>query len=391
MTATIDTPIATKRFTRDGGDALEARLAKTCESVAAGVSSIVPSKKLEGIVLGGGYGRGEGGVLKQGNDEKPYNDLEFYVFIRGNTVVNDKRFRSALAALGDELSAQAGLHVEFKILSTEKLRGTPITMFTYDLVVGHRMIKGDESIFSGCEHHRVANKIPLYEATRLLLNRCTGLLFSEKLFLKPALTPNDVDFIWRNTAKAQLALGDVILTIFGQYDWSVLERRARLEKLRADEKLPWLTDVWRHHSEGAEFKLHPRTLPPHGEDLRKKLKEVSTLAQLLWVWLENRRLRKNFESVWDYALDHGNKCPETSTVKNRLLSMRSFGAGALLKSTAGRYPRERLLRSLPLLLWHPNDIDHQLAAPCLRSQLMTDETDWPSLVARYTEIWQQYS
>ena len=47
------------RFTIDGSAALEEHLAATCDRVRAGVQSLVPAKKLEGILLGGGYGRGD--------------------------------------------------------------------------------------------------------------------------------------------------------------------------------------------------------------------------------------------------------------------------------------------------------------------------------------------
>jgi hypothetical protein len=53
-----------KRFTLDGSDALEAHLARICEQVRRSVQSLIPAKTLEAIVLGGGYGRGEGGVFK---------------------------------------------------------------------------------------------------------------------------------------------------------------------------------------------------------------------------------------------------------------------------------------------------------------------------------------
>src|SRR5438445_13084871 len=76
---------AAARFTLDGSDELERHLTQTCQKVLAGIQAIVPSRKLEALLLGGGYGRGEGGVLKTEAGNQPYNDLEFYVFIRGNT------------------------------------------------------------------------------------------------------------------------------------------------------------------------------------------------------------------------------------------------------------------------------------------------------------------
>ena len=39
--------------------------------------------KLAQVVLGGGYGRGEGGVLHTPQGDKPYNDLDIFVFSDG--------------------------------------------------------------------------------------------------------------------------------------------------------------------------------------------------------------------------------------------------------------------------------------------------------------------
>src|SRR5439155_17495371 len=83
--------LPTPRFTLDGGAELENHLARTCQQVLAGVQSIVPAEKLEAILLGGGYGRGEGGVLKTESGDRPYNYLEFYVCLRGNVWLNEQR------------------------------------------------------------------------------------------------------------------------------------------------------------------------------------------------------------------------------------------------------------------------------------------------------------
>ncbi|MSU58573.1 MAG: hypothetical protein EXS35_10405 [Pedosphaera sp.] len=391
MNGSTPTPTTTRRFTLDGSDALEARLAEICERVAAGVRKTVPAGELEAIVLGGGYGRGQGGVLKSETGDAPYNDLEFYVFVRGNTVLNDRRHRAALTALGEVLSPEAGLHVEFKIISAEKLRGDRVTMFSYDLVAGHRVVFGDEKIFTGCEHHLAAEKIPMHEATRLLLNRCTGLLFAEARLRKLALNPDDVDFIGRNVAKAQLAFGDVALVVFGEYHGSVIERRARLEKLAPAGAPVWLADARARHTAGVQFKLYPYRKPPTGSNLRAKHAEVVAFAEKVWLWLENRRLKQNFASVRDYVLDGGNKCPETSATKNWLINMRTFGWRAILRPAFDRYPRERLLCALPLLLWHASEVGAGDPGLRLRAQLNSNETDWPGLVADYTKLWQRYS
>ena len=131
-------------------------------------------------------------------------------------------------------------------------------MFTYDLAAGHRTVFGDEQLFNDCTHHLVPGQIPLHEATRLLFNRCSGLLLARDYLRMDTLTDEAKDFIGRNHAKAQLAFGDALLTAFGQYHWSCTERHQRLEKLSVSEAPPWLAEVRKHHAAGVDFKLHPR-------------------------------------------------------------------------------------------------------------------------------------
>src|SRR5580692_3959935 len=71
-TAGIFTAMKT-RFTIDGSQELEERLERICGQVKRRAADIVPRPKLEAIVLGGGYGRGEGGVLRTEGGDQPYN------------------------------------------------------------------------------------------------------------------------------------------------------------------------------------------------------------------------------------------------------------------------------------------------------------------------------
>ena len=225
----INAPIARvtgnhERFTIDGSIELEDHLVRICEKVLHGVLRVAPAERLEALFLGGGYGRGEGGVLETAAGHKPYNDLEFYVCLRGPDRFNERRYQAPLHDLGEKLSPFAGVDVEFKILSLHKLRHSPPSMFYYDLVVRHHRLWGIESSLAGCDHHRSSERIPLAEATRLLMNRCSGLLFAREQLRRERFTPEEADFVGRNHAKAQLALGDVILTAQGQYHWSCRER-----------------------------------------------------------------------------------------------------------------------------------------------------------------------
>src|SRR5258706_7449690 len=119
------------RFTIDGSDELERRLEGLCGDVAERVRGVIPARKLEGIVLGGGYGRGEGGVLRTQKGDLLYNDMEFYVFLRGSRLWNVRRYQAALNELCERVSGQAGLHVEIKIESLSRFSRAPVSMVTY--------------------------------------------------------------------------------------------------------------------------------------------------------------------------------------------------------------------------------------------------------------------
>lgn len=384
-----------KRFTLDGRGGLERHLARVCKQVLADVLSLIPPSKLEGLVLGGGYGRGEGGVLRTAAGERPYNDLDFYVFVRGNLRWHEWRYREPLSDLAERLSAKAGLHVEFKLDSVARLRRSVASMFSYDMVAAHRLIHGAETLFAGCEHLGDATRIPSSEATRLLFNRCSGLLLAGEILREggatfAALSPVDTpaDFIQRNMAKARLALGDAMLTALGQYHWSCLERGRRLIKLGKTET-PFLDEILKHHAAGIEFKLHPRIEEESPEALAKDLGELSALAQGLWLWLESRRLNFPFASARDYALNNLEKC-SGSGWRNYLLNLKSFGLNGAFGSLAKRYPRERLFNALALLLWHRDNPGEPTVLEELRRLLGTNSSERAGLVQAYAEVWPGY-
>jgi hypothetical protein len=130
-------------------------------------------------------------------------------------------------------------------------------MFSYDLVMGHRWLLGDDRLLARCGHHRDAERIPLVEATRLLMNRCSGLLFAAERLERDEFTAADADFVRRNIAKAELALGDAILVTRREYHWSVRERHRRLASLAAHNAMPWLADVQQRHATGTASSCTP--------------------------------------------------------------------------------------------------------------------------------------
>src|ERR1051326_5497169 len=344
MAEIIAAQISNRRFTIDGSDALEQYLENLCQRLAQRLRGLLPGRSLEAIVLGGGYGRGEGGVLRSAAGDAPYNDIEFYVFLRGNRLWNERRLGGRMISLSQELSEETRLHVEFKIESLRKLQRSAVTMFSYDLVVAHRIIFGPQDFFKNCTNHLNPAAIPLSEATRLLFNRCGGLILVREILEAATndkvsgLSSEQADFVTRNLAKAQLALGDAVLAFLGKYHWSVKERRLRMARLTDPaerrisdlNRIPNLVEIAENHLVGVEFKLQPRLESKPIDKFRAAHTELSRLAADLWLFLENKRLNKQFASPQDYAFDSANKYPKTLSIKNYLLNLRTFGPrGAL--------------------------------------------------------------
>jgi hypothetical protein len=376
-----------QRFTIDGSDVLEMALANFCEEARSGILEIIPRHRLQALLLGGGYGRGEGGVLRTNQGDKPYNDLEFYILISGSDLINNRLYHRRVEVLAHELTSKAGIEVEFKLLTLRKLKRSPVTMFYYDLISGHRLIEGDEGWLASCEHHRAAHRIPLHEATRLLFNRCSGLLFSQAKLRQPEFSEEDADFIGRNLAKARLALGDVILAMRREYHWSCRERHKRLRKIEAEGALQSFHPVVPLHAQGVEFKLHPVRSIRSIREFHAELDLLKELSGRLWLLLEETRLAKSFNDLVEYSTDSAAKCPETNSLKNRVINARRFGAAAVIDKT---YPRERLLRALPLLLWDPAG-SCAVHRPFLQQLLRTSTSSYSDLVKSYQALWRIYN
>lgn len=375
------------RFTHDGGIQLEQHLAVTCEKIAAGLRGLIPGRKLEAVLLGGGYGRGEGGVLQTPAGARPYNDLEFYVCLRGNRHWNERRFGRALHVLGEILTPQAGVDVEFKITSLREFRRSSVSMFSYDLMMGHRWLIGDERLLAGCTHHCDAQRIPFIEATRLLMNRCSGLLFAAGRLEQADFSTADADFVCRNIAKAKLALGDAILVMRHEYHWSVRERHARIVSLEPTAAMPWLIDVCRHHDAGCEFKLHPIRSTASRAELAAVHADVTERARHVWLWIEQQRMCARFETARDYAESALNKVRDSSRRRNVLVNLRALGVQPMLEGRATRHPRERIFNVLALLLWERQSLGTPDVLRFVQRELQTAATSIPSLLDAYRELW----
>ncbi len=330
-------------------------------------------KRPEAIVLGGGYGRGEGGVTEDSTGQPHFfNDLDYFLFTDSS---DDKELVAAVHEWEQFESSQMGIDVEGKCLPKDDLRQTAESMMFYDLVAGHTIIHGADDFFKAYSALANPKTIEAVEATRLLWNRGTGLLFARVDLAEE----QDLSVVHRNQSKAKLALGDALLTLQGKYRPFARERHQLLSELEGlDERILKL------HALGVEFKLQP-TICPELKELHSTQEELTELWLDCFLKVESSRLGCEFDSPEAYAMYSGKLYSNYQTLKNLSLSFRDrIQRGGCLHPVLD-YPRGALQRALVLLLKSEPKWDQ------MSCHLGSKLSDLRTAVEVYKKWWHYYS
>ena len=235
------------RFVAGDAPELDRALADALAAIGAEIVAMrVPS--LAGVVLGGGYGRGEGGArgelkvesskLKVESSKSDVacrlsNDLDFFAITRdGTTDADAAAVAKALEPLSRRWSERLGIDVDFMGRTPWRLRHDQERLMVQELIHGYVDVVGEkgEVLFAGIER-REPSDLPWMEAARLLMNRGMGLLF--------ARVEKNVDFTNRNINKCILGAGDARLIANRRYRWRAPERAEALRDQMYRNAVAW--------------------------------------------------------------------------------------------------------------------------------------------------------
>lgn len=177
-----------------------------------------------GLVLGGGYGRGEGGATAA---HRLYNDLDLFVFLDAPEAAFPS-FAQRLAPVAAAFTARLGVDVDVTLRTAARLRRDGQRLMVQELLRGHVALDPadfDLAAWSGVRP-RAAADLPAGEAARLIMNRGMGLEFARR---RLAANGGRADaFVLRNLNKAVLGAGDARLIAEGRYAWRLDAREAAL-------------------------------------------------------------------------------------------------------------------------------------------------------------------
>ena len=200
-------------------------IGRQLSAALAGIAADIADRrlpKLAAVVLGGGYGRGEGGVRRTPAGDRLCNDLDFFVFSDGANRREAARIDKAMRMIARSWSKELQVAIDFgPVKNLHALQSVAHRLMFQELLRGRRTVWG-EAPLERLIPARPAEALPFSEAARLLLNRGMG-LWQAGVALRDLLRAPD--FILRNIYKAFLGGGDAMLLAAGRYRWKIEARR----------------------------------------------------------------------------------------------------------------------------------------------------------------------
>ena len=367
-------------FTECREPELEERIAKDLDRIRAALLEPL-GDSLVALLLGGGFGRGEGGGIRDSAGRwAPYNDYDLVAVVRGVPRWRLGRLRGELTALAGRLEGELGVEVELWPLPSEELPGLPFTMMWCELFAAHRLIAGEGAALAGVPPMPPAD-LPLIEGTRYLTNRAALLLWARAEEMAPGR-------VWKFVHKAWLAAGAAVLAGNRSFTVGYGARQRALEQLGAAGGRPVLPGLpverlVERHREAAAARL-VATEPPAEGELASRVEEAREAVLEVWRWLEERRTGRTFAGWPAYASAPGLFAEPLAalpaTVARNLLLM---GAKALVPPSCLReHPRTRVTRALPGLL-------AGIAPDGTTRRLLGGGEGWDEAAARCLSLWRR--
>ncbi|MEA2012949.1 MAG: hypothetical protein U9O87_07730, partial [Verrucomicrobiota bacterium] len=247
------------KYTVYGDSAFDKKIDGDMKLISETVLAGVDKNDITALILGGGYGRGEGGVISHDGKMQLYNDYDFFVITENVSMQRRNELNRELYEISEGLTEKIGIDVDFgPAVNKSRIPKTTFTMMWYELKNGHYVIYGNKNLLKDIPDYDGKN-MPISEAASLLLNRGVGLMLARnKLAKNPQ--KNELEFAERNIYKALMACGDSFLISEKKFIYSYQKRQALLNDCK-QEGIIAKYNFKKHYSDSIDYKLRPPYQP----------------------------------------------------------------------------------------------------------------------------------
>jgi len=367
-----------------GSSDFEAMVDKLLKSVVDEFLSKTDLSKLSALVLGGGYGRGEGGVFRHDGIEELYNDLDLFVFTKPMNLISRRKLKHALNHLHQLLSSEHGIDIDFSIpMISKSLPATPISQMYYDLRYGHKVLWGNPHLLHALPGWS-AQDIPRMEALRLLLNRGIGLYLSQR-YLAEEDPACHADFINRNICKALQATAEAIMIDNGKYESSVVSRMRILQDTNL-ESYSGQVKLKAEILKAMEFKLMPYIPDFDAIYFEQKLNYATAALKDVYYTLWSKELCEPI-SDGSTLINSIKRGIRDFKIRNVALNLRDKSLNQISSKDWFRYPRFRLHMAMPWMVFG-EEMDNQIVSGILGTNCSLSRE---GLEQRFMTLWKRYN
>lgn len=384
------------RFTVYGPPEVENLIAEHMTHVARTVQETFAGQGLVTLVLLGGYGRGEGGIVERDGVLKPHNNFDFCLIFEQLPLSQ----RGAMEALAHELSRQLPeklcVGCDFSLLDLDYLKHAPPLIIWFDMKNAHKVIWGPLDVLQ-IMPDRTASDIPLADAARLLLNRGTLFVINQAILQqrRDNLSRADKETMIKHIVKGIIGYGDSVLLARGAYHQSYVEKAQRFTNIDLSG-VPNHDQLRQLYALAAEFRFRPDYESFLKRDLGAWHDELVSQLEPIHLWFEQTRLGQTL--TWENYLAHladsrektdvggGLKQKLKATIKPFyffLKNTKQFGFS--FSPWQFRHPKDRLLALFPAVIYPdlPEAYRKQAAA-------LVGLSDTTRLLQEFLRLWGQY-
>ncbi|BAJ01537.1 hypothetical protein [Shewanella violacea] len=243
------------------------------------------------LVLLGGYGRGEGGLIPHpvSGQLYPHNNFDLLLILNRHNNTDPRLEQSINQAL-QAIRHQADLGIDLSFTTVHKMKKSACRVIWYDMRHGHRTLLGDPDFVPSLTQHTLDN-IPAWDVRNLLINR-GALLLINRFLLAQSQPERYRSTVIKHTMKAIIGYGDALLFSRGRYHWSYAEKQQRMANEHAiDPKFKQL------YLQAMSFRFTPSYSRFKDINLANWNETIITALQPIHLSCERKRLNKP-ELTW---------------------------------------------------------------------------------------------